>query len=218
MKCRFGSLLFPPTTNLKYLAPIFEKFDKLAAHILVQIFLDSSDPSRRPHSGHLQQFFDWVQRCVTKAREASLPYGREALDASLTERKNVIERLSNELGDIVEAKLIMRIYDQLVPIFAGETSGLQVALKDDLLTELYVSGIGISGGYPQLLRIVDLLVHQKPSMKFLEIGAGTGGATRLLMKTLQGRSQFKRYDQYCFTDISTSFLMTMKAPYPWRRS
>lgn len=198
--------LFPPTTDLKYLAPIFEKFDKLAAYILVQIFLDHSDPSRRPHSGHLQRFFDWVQRCVKKAREGSLPYGREALDASFAERKNVTEKLSNELGEIVEARLIKRIFDQLFQIFAGETSGLQVALKDDLLTELYISGIGISGGYPQLLRIVDLLVHQKPSMNFLEIGAGTGGATRLLMETLKGRSQFKRYDKYCFTDISTSFL------------
>ena len=117
----------------------------------------------------------------------------------------MIDSLSNELGTIVEAQLIKRIFDQLPQIFSGETSGLQVALKDNLLTELYISGIGISGGYPQLVRAIDLLAHKRPSMKILEIGAGTGGASRLVLDTLEGRSQFKRYKNYCFTDVTPSF-------------
>ena len=198
--------LFPPTRNSKSLEPTFEDFDKLTAYILVQIYSAHSDLFEQLQSEHLQRFLDWVQRCVAKARLGQLPYGQEATGSSFTERKCVIERLSEKLGEIVEAKLIKRIFDQLPEIFAGETSGLQVALKDDLLAELYISGIGISGGYPQLTRVVDLLVHQQPCMTILEIGAGTGGATRLLMDTLKGRSQFKRYEKYCFTDISTSFL------------
>ena len=43
-------------------------------------------------------------------------------------------------------------------------------------------------------------------MKTLEIGAGTGdGATRLILDTLEGGSRFKRYKDYCFTDITPSF-------------
>ena len=198
--------IFPPTTDVQYVALILDKFDKLAGYVVVQIFLDYSGLFNQSHPEHLQRFLDWVQRCVAKAQHGSLLYGQEALNSSLAQRKNVIDKLSDELGEIVEAKLIKRIFDQLPRIFAGEASGLQVALKDDLLTELYISGIGISGGYPQLLRVVDLLVHQKPSMKILEIGAGTGGATRLVMDTLEARSPFKRYEEYCFTDVSTSFL------------
>ena len=197
--------MFPPTTNAKALVPKFDKFDQLSAYILVQIFEGHAQLFTQSHPEHLQRFLDWVQRCVGKAQRGKLPYGQKALDCSFAQRKEVIDRVSLELDTIVEAQLIKRIYDELEQIFSGVTSGLHVALKDNLLTELYISGIGISGGYPQLLRVVDLLVHTRPSMKILEIGAGTGGATRLLLDTLEGRSQFKRYKDYCFTDISTSF-------------
>lgn len=197
--------MFPPTTDAKVLVPTFDKFDQLAAYVLVQINENYSELFTQSNPEHLQRFLEWVQRCVGKARRDELPYGKKALGCSTTQRKERIDLISKELDTIVEAQLIKRIFDQLPKIFSGETSGLQVALKDDLLSELYVSGIGISGGYPQLLRAIDLLAHKRPSMKILEIGAGTGGATRLVLDILEGRSQFKRYKNYCFTDITPSF-------------
>lgn len=185
--------------------PTFDKFDQLAACVLVQIFESYSELFTQSNPEHLQRFLDWVQRCVGKAQRDELPYGKNALGCSTTQRKELIDSISKELDTIVEAQLIKRIFDQLPQIFSGETSGLHVALEDNLLTELYISGIGISGGYPQLLRAVDLLAHKWPSMKILEIGAGTGGATRLVLDVLEGRSQSKRYKDYCFTDITPSF-------------
>lgn len=198
--------MFPPISDINVFSPIFDKFDQLAAYILVQIFKVSSNLFEEEQPQHLQMFLDWVSRCIQSAEANLLPYGKEALGSSVAERDTVIDRLSVELDDIVEAKLIKRIYNSLPQIFSGETSGLHVALKDNLLTELYVSGVGIACGYPQLLRAVDLLVHKSPSMKILEIGAGTGGATRQVMKALAGNTQHKRYQEYCFTDVTTSFL------------
>ncbi|KAL8886198.1 MAG: hypothetical protein Q9215_006064 [Flavoplaca cf. flavocitrina] len=198
--------LFPPTTDIEVLAPMFDKFDRLSACILVQIFQGHSHLFTQDHPEHLDRFLNWVRRCYTRAQKDDMPHGSIALGYTQTQRKATIEQLSNELGTIVEAQLIKRVYDALLPIFSGETSGLHVALQDNLLAELYISGIGISGGYPQLLRMIDLIAHKNPAMKMLEIGAGTGGATRLIMETLEGRSQFKRYGSYCFTDVGTSFL------------
>ncbi|KAL8704809.1 MAG: hypothetical protein Q9201_002041 [Fulgogasparrea decipioides] len=200
--------LFPPTTDIEQLAPTFDKFDRLSACILVQIFCGHSHLFTQTHPEHLDRFLNWVRRCYARAQRGELPHGRTALSYTAAQRKDAIEQLSGELGTIVEAQLIKRIFDQLLQIFSGETNGLHVALQDNLLTELYISGIGISGGYPQLLRAIDLLAHKNPAMKMLEIGAGTGGATRLIMDTLDGRSQFKRYGSYCFTDVGTSFLST----------
>ncbi|TVY91443.1 Reducing polyketide synthase [Lachnellula willkommii] len=53
---------------------------------------------------------------------------------------------------------------------------------------------GATGG---LQRYVDALAHRNPAMKILEVGAGTGSATRDILSTL-GR----RYVQYDFTDAS----------------
>lgn len=198
--------LFPPVTDIEQLAPTFDKFDRLSACVLVSIFCNHAHLFTQTHPEHLDRFLNWVRRCFARAQRGELPHGKTALGYSPAQRKLAIEQMSAELGSIVEAQLIKRIYDQLLPIFSGETSGLHVALQDNLLTELYISGIGISGGYPQLLRAIDLLAHKNPAAKILEIGAGTGGATRLIMDTLDGRSQFKRYGRYCFTDVGTSFL------------
>lgn len=69
------------------------------------------------------------------------------MECSVGGQKTAIDSLCEQLDDIVEAKLIKRIFDQLPQIFSNETSGIHVALEANLLTELYVSGIGISGGY-----------------------------------------------------------------------
>ncbi|KAL9047293.1 MAG: hypothetical protein Q9214_000093 [Letrouitia sp. 1 TL-2023] len=203
-------VLFPPTTDAQQLAPLFDKFDQLSACVLAQIFCGHSHLFTHSHLQHLDRFLNWVRRCYAKAQKGELPHGKTALRYSETERMHLIEQLSGDLGAIVEAQLIKRIFDQLPQIFSGETSGLHVALQDNLLAELYISGIGISGGYPQLLRVIDLLAHKNPSMKILEIGAGTGGATRRVMEILDGQSQFKRYGSYCFTDVGTSFLSAAK--------
>lgn len=54
-----------------------------------------------------------------------------------------------------------------------------------------------------------MLAHKNSSMKILEVGAGTGGMTVQVMKTLAIHSEnelgIPRYRQYDYTDISRSF-------------
>lgn len=55
---------------------------------------------------------------------------------------------------------------------------------------------------------LELLAHVNPQMRILEIGAGTGSATRIFLRTLgrgQDESQTSRYAHWEYTDISRSF-------------
>lgn len=208
-----GRSMYPPVTDPAKFAPIFKKLDRLCSNILVDLFSSKQKVFAGPHAEHLEMFLAWGQRCIDSMRAGTLEYGDEALDASPPARSGIIDSLAVELSDVVEARLIMRIYHNLPRIFAGETSGLQVALEHDLLSELYVSGIGISAAYPQLLRVIDLLAHQNPRMNILEIGGGTAGATRQVLKTLFGGTSFKRYASYTFTDVTTSFLSAAEAEF-----
>jgi ubiquinone/menaquinone biosynthesis C-methylase UbiE len=58
-------------------------------------------------------------------------------------------------------------------------------------------------------RYLDALAHKNPSLKILEVGAGTGGMTVQIMKILavHGDNELgiPRYGQYDYTDISRSF-------------
>jgi SAM-dependent methyltransferase len=117
------------------------------------------------------------------------------------------------MDHVIEIRLLKRIYDHLPALLVNTTSSLQVALQDNLLTEVYKSGIVLTAAYPQFVRILDLLAHKKPRMKILEIGAGTGGATRYAMDILGGNTNSKRYMDYTFTDITTSFLSPAEAEF-----
>ena len=205
--------MYPPITDAALILSIFKKLDQLSSYILVDFYCSKQDILERPHTKHLKNFLEWVRRSIELMRAGRLEYGREALDASPSMRSGIIDSLKVELCDIVEAKLIIRIHKNLADIVTGETSGLQVALEQDLLSELYTSGIGVSAAYPQLLRIIDLLAHKEPRMNILEIGGGTGGATRQIMGKLFGKTPWKRYASYTFTDVTTSFLSFAEAEF-----
>ncbi|RYP18865.1 hypothetical protein DL765_003653 [Monosporascus sp. GIB2] len=68
----------------------------------------------------------------------------------------------------------------------------------------------MTGAYPQLSNYLDSLGHANPDLKILELGAGTGGATRVAMKGLCGPNGIKRYRQYTLTDISPGFLTSAR--------
>lgn len=205
--------MFPPANSYAKMAPLFENFDRLATYILVQISMVQKPGVHKDHPKHIQKFLAWVQRCFVSAKAGKLPFSLEALSAPASSRSEVINDLSLQMSDIIEIKIVKRIYDSLPAILSNQTSGLQVALQDNLLTELYAKGLGITAAYPQLLHMLDLLAHKNPKMKILEIGGGTGGATRLTTKALQGDTFHKRYQDYTFTDVSTSFLSSAKVEF-----
>ena len=72
-------------------------------------------------------------------------------------------------------------------------------MKDARLAREYRDGLGFREANIQLGRLAGQLSHRYPRMKILEIGAGTGGATRQVLGNLAG------LESYTFTDISSGF-------------
>ena len=195
--------MFPPSPSTNMIIDIFEKGERLSTFIVIHFFHMQRAISREDIPLELHKFVEWIERRTSLAKKGSLRYGEEALSLSSGQRLVAIDQLCSELYSVEAINLIQEFVNHAEQILTNRTSPLQIALKDGLLTKTYRSLL--SDGYTQFGQLVDLIGHKKPQMSVLEIGGGTGSATRTALEVLSGKSPFRRYRDYMFTDIGTSF-------------
>lgn len=110
------------------------------------------------------------------------------------------------------ATLNSTIGRQLKSILVGETDPLQVLFGNPQCLPRFYEEVNIaSKAFDELNAYLDLLVHKDPSLKVLEIGAGTGATTSIILDTIAHPEKGPRYSEYIFTDISGTFFTAAKA-------
>ena len=202
----FARTMFQSQIESTPLSSIHEKYHQLATYMLVDFFIAHQDILQQGHPEDLQMFLSWLKQCIACAKAGTLRHGGYALDAPRHVRANSIEKLSAELGDVLEVKLLRCVFDTLPQMSPNNSSFSWSHMEDDNLIDICASGITLSAAYPQLVRIVDLLAHKNPSMRILDIGTGSVRATGSLLDTLAGATNVKRYKSYVYTDISPTCL------------
>ncbi|KAL8639419.1 MAG: hypothetical protein Q9226_008872 [Calogaya cf. arnoldii] len=103
----------------------------------------------------------------------------------------------------VESTLLSRIGTNLSSILTGHLEPLSLLFEDDILFRFYAEDTASCRCYVQMVQLVQRLALKK-RLRILEIGAGTGGATLPLLKTLDSSSSCWPI-QYDFTDVSSGF-------------
>ncbi|KAL4887827.1 polyketide synthase dehydratase-domain-containing protein [Aspergillus ambiguus] len=97
------------------------------------------------------------------------------------------------------AKGLLRICENTEKLFAGEVETIEILTEDNVLTEIYNA---VSYGFGSFVR---MLAISKPTLRVLEVGAGTGGTTELILRDLESLGGNPCYSVYTFTDISAGF-------------
>lgn len=198
--------LYPPETlGDTAVAP---KLNHLALHQIIQFNITHPHIiETRSKKVHLQRLLDWMSQKLNLARQNAFPQSQEILDYSTSKRAEEIQRISTLLNPYsAESRTMCRIYHNLSPIFSGEKTGIQLALQDNLLSEMYESGQIIEEGNRRLGSIVDILANKVPLRRILEVGAGSGSATREILLALKGDCLYRKYKEYVFSDVTPSFL------------
>ncbi|KAK7983632.1 hypothetical protein PG989_011034 [Apiospora arundinis] len=204
MTNRQARQLFPPPTENRSGAAMLETVDMVCCLIVMDIYDrfvrggDGPEPK-----GELQHWVAWVKHCGEEDQRPNMAHARKM---SPDERHQLLERLSGEAGDKPEIEAAKRLQNHIGDILTGHNSGIDVLVPGGLLNSLYDVGQVIGGALPQLENVMDSLGHANPNMRILEVGAGTGSATRVAMGALHGPNGIKRYSNYTFTDVSEGFL------------
>ncbi|KAM3068355.1 hypothetical protein ACMFMG_009492 [Clarireedia jacksonii] len=110
------------------------------------------------------------------------------------------ELISKWYSKSIDIRLISAVGENIPDVVRGKTTMLEHMLKDNMLDDLYKKGIGFAEYNSYLAKMVKQVVHRYPHMNILEIGAGTGGATKSVLQTLGDK-----FSSYTYTDISTGF-------------
>ncbi|KAI5865338.1 putative polyketide synthase [Durotheca rogersii] len=128
------------------------------------------------------------------------------------------EWMNDTLEDILEASKpwmhlpdveIMHLVGREMPrVLAGETTILEQFRATDILDRYYANGFGLHESGQWVSRTVKQITDRYPHMNILEVGAGTGGATKAIFREI-GQS----FRSYTYTDISAAFFENAAATF-----
>ncbi|KAE8151809.1 polyketide synthase dehydratase-domain-containing protein [Aspergillus avenaceus] len=182
---------------------LFDKFERLGTLIVAEIYDGyAHNPDMADAPEHIRHFLGWVRRRMDDDNQ----WVEEAKRLTSSERVEILEEIFEEVDFCSDVRICRHLFYNIDDVLYGRKTGLDVVVEDGRLHALYENGVIMTGAYPQLQKCFDSLGHANPSLNILEIGAGTGGATRMILNTLTGDHGMKRYQSYTFTDITSGFL------------
>lgn len=169
--------------------------------------------------GHWLPYTEWLRQKYEIGLKGELFGQRDATEDWTTmtteeEDKFLSQALIENKDDF---QLLAAVGNVLSDILAGTVQPLTVMLVNDMLTKFYADAFGMTSGLYMYRNIFDLLGHQNPGMKILEVGAGTASVTIPILKVLGGEDgRAPRFGSYTFTDISSGwFAKAQETLKPW---
>lgn len=150
-------------------------------------------------------WLDKVYQAALKGDYRSVENDSHIAEMASTERRSMIESVYQESLQTNAwpiSTAVYRIFHAIEGIVDGTTEALQVLLEDDLLARVY--DFGRLSNFDEFFTLVS---HQKPDLRILEVGAGTGGTTAEVLPALSNLKPYndRNYLSYTFTDVSPGF-------------
>jgi hypothetical protein len=174
-----------------------------------------------PSEPHLVKHQNWLATQIRKFQSGQytrVPQAHDWVNMTPEERDVIYQSLSNDVAlrrlecankrprFIVVDDLVRNSFDRMVDIYEGLVSPLEVMLEDDRWQRFFQAN-RFKETYNSFL---SLLGHSRPAMKILEVGAGSGGTTAMILQGLHPSGGSRMYSEYVFTDTSSAFFVAAK--------
>lgn len=155
--------------------------------------------------GHRVDVVEWFDHVIELTRQGKHPLCMKAwVDENPSETLVHLAKTAQPI--IVEMTAAIR--NNFLGFLRGETSMIEVYRKDNLLTRFYAQEQELKYMNLRVGDVAGQLAFRYPRMKILEIGAGTGSASRAVLGRI---GQY--FHSYTFTDISAGFFEDAEATF-----
>ncbi|POS79314.1 polyketide synthase/peptide synthetase [Diaporthe helianthi] len=175
--------------------------ERVGIYFLRVIEDEFSDPDSRTNiADHHRYFFDFIHDILSRVSKGTMPYAKEEW---LNDTWNDIAPIMHRYPDSLDLQLMRKVGSNMSAAIRGEVNMVEVLFQDDFMDRFYAGALGLDLTMHWLGRIAVQLTRRHPHMKMLELGAGTGGATKSILEQIGGQ-----FSSYTFTDISAGFFST----------
>ncbi|RDW89980.1 type I polyketide synthase [Aspergillus mulundensis] len=185
-------------------ATFFTELDfVLTARILQTLRQLPSEPAQP----HLTKYIDWMWEQKRLIDEGQVQFAVEPWKSRLDDKDYIHQVEERLLDENKQANLAVSVARNLPLFLTGELDPLAFLFQGDQMKRFYQQLLD-SDGLRRFGTYLDLLAHRDPQMKIVEIGAGTGSLTEIMLRYLGrggGSSNDRRYSRWDYTDISRSF-------------
>ncbi|KAF2268646.1 putative hybrid NRPS/PKS enzyme [Lojkania enalia] len=147
------------------------------------------------HFGQLKKFADFYVKEINEGRQ---PHSDKSWKNDT--REEIYAEMASRWPDNIDLKLMRSVGENLAATIRHETTILEHMMHENVLNDFYVKGLGLDKYTDFLTNAVMQLNFRYANMDILEIGAGTGGVTKTIIKKLG-----KAFNSYTYTDISSGF-------------
>lgn len=184
-----------PTPAQRDLAHFLERLSFYYLQNL-QRSIPEDDPCRGPEAP-LSGMFGMAKHIESLIASGQRPFWKAEWN---NDTQETISAASQPYLEFIDFRMVREIGENLIDIVRGTKSAIEVAMRDNLLNELYPNALGMRECTVYLARLIKQMTHRYPHLDVLEVGAGTGGSTKAIMGAV-GDS----FASYTYTDISSGF-------------
>ncbi|KAL5355551.1 hypothetical protein BJX96DRAFT_170776 [Aspergillus floccosus] len=146
---------------------------------------------------HHKRLFAYIDHVLSRVDRRVSRFGR--LEWKKDSKEDILQILTR-YPDNIDLRLMRAVGESLPAVVRGELTMLQPMMQDNMLNDFYVVAHGMPNYTKYLATLAGQISHRFPHMNVLEIGAGTGGATKSFLRELG-----EGFATYTFTDISSGF-------------
>lgn len=190
---------------------IISSLETLAYLCLRRYFTRRYIPGRVPVSKPwMQKYVDWALYEMDRYTRGEIARATKEWETIVDDDVAFVALEAKVETMCAEGPLAIAIGRSLGDVLEGKVDALETLFTPKFTEHIYRYSTGIEVSYAYITKYVDLLAHKNSNLVFLEIGAGTGGATLPVLEILsrhgEGELGTPRFERYDFTDISPSFL------------
>lgn len=171
--------------------------DRLALLYLRDAQSQLTDEDRQKLDVHRCRYVAWMDQVLAAVREGTHPlYSPSSLQGDLAS----LLPIDVQRAKPVEIFILETVNANLIPWLRGEVDMIEeLHHQGDLLSKFQQESTSLAAMKQKLATLVGQLSFRYPRMKILEVGAGTGAATRMVLDQIA-----RDYHSYTYTDMTSA--------------